>query len=100
MMSDRASRQQLGENMDGFARFLSSQLGRQVTDVTGITGKYDILLKWSEPRPRGPSEDPSPSEELPTLMQAVQALGLKLEAKKGPVDILVIDHMEKTPTEN
>jgi uncharacterized protein (TIGR03435 family) len=100
MMSDRASRQQLGENMDSFARFLSSQLGGQVTDVTGITGKYDILLKWSEGRPRGLSEDPSPSEALPTLIQAVQALGLKLEAKKGPVDILVIDHMEKTPTEN
>ena len=47
---------------------------------------------------RGPAPD---SEPMPTLFAALQSqLGLKLEAKKGPVEIIVVDHVEKTPTEN
>jgi uncharacterized protein (TIGR03435 family) len=113
MMPGRARRQQFGETIDHFAQFLSSSLGRPVTDATGLTGKYDIVLSWATDmgldgrplvRPVGtPSSEgnpPDPSESLPTLIQAVQSLGLKLEPKKGLVDILVIDHIEKTPVEN
>ena len=47
----------------------------------------------------GPAGDNQ--DAAPTLIVAVQEqLGLKLESKKGPVDILVIDHAEKVPTEN
>lgn len=61
-------------------------------DKTGLTGYYDILLKWA---PDETSPDAGPS-----IFAAVQdALGLKLVAGKEPVDVLVIDHVEK-PTEN
>jgi len=49
---------------------------------------------------RGPGTTPD-SEPVPTLFAALQSqLGLKLDAKKGPVEIIVVDHMEKTPSEN
>jgi len=47
------------------------------------------------------SSDLPDARELPGLFGAVQSqLGLKLEAKKGPVDLIVIDHIEKTPADN
>jgi uncharacterized protein (TIGR03435 family) len=76
---------------------LSGQLGRPVNDETGLKGQYDFALFWlsesflaTAGRDRGPD-----------LIAAVQEqLGLKLEEKKGPVELIVIDHVEKTPTEN
>jgi uncharacterized protein (TIGR03435 family) len=51
--------------------------------------------------PRSPSSDLPDARELSDLFGAVQSqLGLKLEAKKGPVELIVIDHIEKTPVEN
>ena len=44
--------------------------------------------------------DNSDTPSAPNIFAAVQTLGLKLEAKKGMVDVLVVDHMEKVPTEN
>jgi uncharacterized protein (TIGR03435 family) len=105
----RARMQEIGETMETFVRFLSGQLSRPVTDSTGLKGKYDILLSWASersgmaaPPPDGGASvnPPEAADLLPTLIHAVQALGLKLEQKKGPVDMLVIDHMEKTPTGN
>jgi uncharacterized protein (TIGR03435 family) len=65
------------------------QLGRQVIDRTGLQGNYDFTLDWSAD-PDGVS-----------LFTAVQEqLGLKLEAEKGSVKVLVVDSMEKAPTEN
>jgi uncharacterized protein (TIGR03435 family) len=67
-----------------------------VIDKTGLTGKYDLSLKW-RPDNQPPSDN---SDELPGLFTALQEqLGLKLESSKGPVDTLVIDHIEM-PTEN
>lgn len=51
----------------------------------------------------GPSESTAPEvgPRGPTLQQALRdQLGLKIESKKGPIDMLVIDHIEKTPSEN
>jgi len=81
---------------------LSGQLAKPVTDSTELKAKYDFVLSWapdSAPRPSGDAaSDPA---ALPTLLAAVQEqLGLKLEPKKGPVAILVIDHIDKLPTEN
>ena len=42
----------------------------------------------------------TPDDGGQTIFAAVQQLGLKLEMKKGPVDVIVIDHVEKVPTEN
>jgi len=91
------------------AENLSHILQETVTDETGIHGNFDIELKWTpDAGPRGMSTAAS-GEALaqtefssgPTLFTALQEqLGLKLEARKVPVPILVIDHLERVPTEN
>ncbi len=77
-----------------FAEMIKGQLQAPVTDSTGLKGKYDFTLSWSW-------EEPANESIGPALIDAVQAqLGLKLERKKGPVQILVVDHADKSPTEN
>jgi uncharacterized protein (TIGR03435 family) len=62
-----------------------------VLDRTGLTGKYDFTLNWSPQTGTTSTTDP-----LPSLFTAVQEqLGLKLEPQRGPVEYLVIDHVEK-----
>ncbi len=81
------------------ADFLSSYVKGNVEDATGLTGLYDLNLSWDFNAGR-PTATPDP-EQGPDLFQAVQEqLGLKLEAHKGPVGILIVDHAERTPTEN
>ena len=64
---------------------------RVVIDRTGLTGKFDIELEWS------PDQTVT---DKPSIFTAVQEqLGLKLEATRGPVDVLVIDHIER-PTQD
>jgi uncharacterized protein (TIGR03435 family) len=95
----------------GLATFLENQIGRPVADATGLTGKYDFKLDFSKdglmgamalagPQPRpGPNDDPN--DTGPIIFSAVQdQLGLKLEEKKLPFDVLVIDRLEKMPVEN
>ncbi len=97
-----------------FATVLSRQLGRTVIDKTGLTGNYDITLEFTPeggggPMPGGPpgggeggstGAPPPPDSTGPSVFTAIQEqLGLKLDATKGPADVLVIDHIEK-PTEN
>jgi uncharacterized protein (TIGR03435 family) len=80
--------------MEQLAVELSGHVGRTVKDATGLEGRYDISLRWV---PERPPEDPSG----PTLFSAIQdQLGLKLDAKKGSVDTLVLDHVERVPAEN
>jgi uncharacterized protein (TIGR03435 family) len=84
----------LRRTMDYLVTYLAAQLYHPVVDATGLTGKYDIALFWDMTG----SSDPDAG---PTLEAALQSqLGLKLESKKGPVDIVVVDHAEKVPTEN
>jgi len=92
------------------ARVLAQQLGRKVVDNTGLTANYDFTLKWTPEEGQGPAfrepeagpgagSTPAP-ETGPSIFTALQEqLGLKLESQKGPVEILVIDHVEK-PSEN
>ena len=69
--------------------------GRTVVDQTGLTGKYDFTLTWSD-QPVG-AED---GADVPSLFTAVQEqLGLKMVAMKVPVEVVVIDHIER-PSEN
>jgi bla regulator protein BlaR1 len=78
--------------------FLSIFAGRPVQDKTGLTGRYDFSLK--KPSPMGSSgAGPDASDPEPTVFSAVEELGLKLEAAKGSVETLVIDHVER-PSEN
>ena len=84
-----------------FVFWLRGELGRPVVDSTGLTGKYDFKLQWvpDESQPNSGGETPPPDSAGPSIFGAVRELGLKLEAIKGPVDVLVIDHVEK-PSEN
>jgi uncharacterized protein (TIGR03435 family) len=102
--------------MQSIAMFLSNQLGRPVTDNTGLSGKFDYVLTFSREGMEGmggpsmivtagpgggPPPPPPPPSDAPTIFAAVQEqLGLKLEQKKGLVDLFVIDHIEKNPVEN
>jgi uncharacterized protein (TIGR03435 family) len=77
--------------------------GRVVADKTGLTGEYDFTLTWT-PEQSAPQTDASSgtSEDVsgPSIFTAIQEqLGLKLQPAKGPVRVLVIDHIER-PSEN
>ena len=84
--------------MDQLAKALSKQeLGRVVLDNTGLTGKYDFTLNFIGEN----SGPPTPDQIGPNIFRALQEqLGLRLESKKGMVDVLTIDHLEKNPTGN
>ena len=77
------------------AAMLTGQCGAEVQDKTGLTGAYNFKLAWhgtfNDLRPEDPSGPQLPS--LPTALQ--DQLGLKLEAAKGPVKVLVIDYIAK-----
>jgi uncharacterized protein (TIGR03435 family) len=74
---------------------LLSRFERQtILDRTGLTGSYDVKLEWALP----PGADGAAGPSIYTALQ--EQLGLKLESRKGPVDVLVVDHAEKTPAEN
>ncbi len=84
-----------------FAAWLRSELGRPVIDSTGLKGKYDFNLQWvpDESQPNSGGEQPPSDSTGPTIFAALQELGFKLKAIKGPVQVLVVEHAEK-PSEN
>jgi uncharacterized protein (TIGR03435 family) len=94
----------LKRSAEGLAALLAAQLGAPVADATGLKGTYEIHLHWSGTGVNvsaTDAPDDTAIEGQPTLLQAVEEqLGLKLVPKKGQIDILVIDHIEKVPTEN
>jgi uncharacterized protein (TIGR03435 family) len=89
-------------SMSAFTRTLSLMLGQPVFDKTGLTGRYDFDVQFlagdSQPvnaltgEPSSPSPPPN-REFLP--LAALQALGFRVESGKQPVEIIVIDHVEK-----
>jgi uncharacterized protein (TIGR03435 family) len=92
---------------------LGSALGRPVVDKTGLTGAYDVMLDFSPEGmglgPKGPGAGGDNPAEAPresndsgsTIFTALQGqLGLKLESRKGPVLLLVVDTVDKMPTRN
>ena len=78
-------------------KFLGDQLGRSVVDKTGLDGVFDFKLEWA-PEGWSPNAMMAPRPSLFTALQ--EQLGFRLEARKGPVEVLVIDRVESTPTEN
>ena len=76
------------------ASILAAQLRAPVVNQTGISGNFDVTLKYAR-------DDSTRDSDQPSIFIALQEqLGLKLEARKGPVDLLVVEHVEKTPTAN
>ena len=128
MMMNNGGKMRLQANkqpVTAIAEMLGNQLGRPVVDQTGLTANYDYTLEFAPedsmhpmgmmPPPSSPDgggggggggggmAGPSNSSDTggPSLMTALpEQLGLKLESKKGPIDLLVIDGLEKVPTEN
>ena len=106
-------------SLDFLVQMLARQLGRPVIDKTGLTGAYDFTLEWTPESGPGlgpgfassgasvPGKEPSrldspaPDEPNgPSIFSAIQEqLGLKLESRKAPTDIIVIESVEK-PSEN
>jgi uncharacterized protein (TIGR03435 family) len=111
-------------NMTRIADTLSSFLDRPVVDMTEVKGDFqfsvDVTMddlrnaaraagvaipSASAPAGGGPDAGRMPADSVSdpsgsTLFQSVQQLGLKLEARKSPIEIVVVDHVEKMPTEN
>jgi uncharacterized protein (TIGR03435 family) len=122
MMPGRARFMAQQQTMKDLADRLTMQMNRPVLDNTSLTAKYDFTLTFSPeglsgPGAMGPLPLPPPppgggrggpdgvflpeGEAPPTLFAALQSqLGLKLDAKKGDVEIIAVDHIEKTATEN
>ena len=90
-----------GSPLSVFAAMLSTRLQRTVVDRTGLTGPWDVLLTYT-PEPSqiaqgalSPGQQPAFDPNGPSIFTAVQEqLGLKLEATRAPVDVLVIDRAE------
>jgi uncharacterized protein (TIGR03435 family) len=84
----------MGHNasMEQLANYLARIVRRPVSDDTGIKGNYDFRIEYAP--------ENSPAVEVPPFFPAIEAVtGLKLKAAKGPVEFLVVDHVEK-PTPN
>jgi len=86
-------------SMSRLALKLADILGAPVSDLTNTSGNFDFSLRWvpDEVQAKATSSDASQGPSLFTALQ--EQLGLKLEARKVPVDVLVIDHAEP-PSEN
>jgi uncharacterized protein (TIGR03435 family) len=107
------------ETVSVLAGILENQLGNPVVDKTGLSGTFDFTLDFSResvqnlalaglpPPPAnaaGPvagAPPPADPGEAPSLFTALQEqLGLKLDRKRGPLDVIVVDRAEKAPREN
>jgi uncharacterized protein (TIGR03435 family) len=126
MMPGRARLFGQQQTIESLTTRLTQQLNRPVLDATGLMGKYDITLTYSTegltgsgplgPLPPPPASPPAGGVAVPVgnagvfvpegdappdIFAAIQSqLGLKRESKKGPVQLIIVDHVEKTPTEN
>jgi uncharacterized protein (TIGR03435 family) len=110
-----------GATMAKLIDALGMQLDRPIVDMTGLKGTYDITLEFAQdpammrakmaamgvamppgPGPEAGGASASADADAPaTIFSALpDQLGLRLEARKGPVELLVIDSADKTPTDN
>jgi uncharacterized protein (TIGR03435 family) len=100
------------ETMQELAAFLSAQMRTPVKDSTNLPGKYDLTISW-DARASGNGlwglgavggttmPEASQFDLGPPLAKALsQQLGLKLEQKKSLLEVMVVDHVEQTPTDN
>lgn len=87
--------------MDGLAENLQARAGldRPIVNMTGLTGVYAVDLHWTPPEP-DPSGGPIPYEDPAILMVVQSKLGLRLEKRTLPFNVLVVDHVEPAPSAN
>jgi uncharacterized protein (TIGR03435 family) len=107
LLPDRGRIQFQRQAMIHVAHFISTQMDRPVLDATGLNGRYALTLSWYRGRPTtaalgtGGVPIASDPQHGPTIFEAIQdQLGLKLQPAKRPVEMIVIDRIEKKPIEN
>jgi uncharacterized protein (TIGR03435 family) len=75
-----------------------------VIDLTGEKGRYQVVLEMSmaelQALSSSGSRDDLPGASLKAAQDGLKKLGLQLEHRKVPIEVLVVDHLEKAPTEN
>lgn len=88
-------------SMAQFADYLAGQSDLPVVDLTELPGKYDVVLYYSTPVPisTNPAEIPA-DNGLDLRSNLREQLGLELQTRKARVDVLVVDHIEQTPSPN
>jgi uncharacterized protein (TIGR03435 family) len=116
MGPDGAHVKAASSTVSGMAELISRFTDRPIVDMTGIQGQYDFdfvlspeslrsapgMMMRGGGGPGGPEHGPAeaPADTGGSIYDAVQKYGLKLEPRKAPMEILVIDRLEKAPTEN
>jgi uncharacterized protein (TIGR03435 family) len=93
-----------GQPMDRLAEVLkapSTGIDRHIRDRTGLAGTFDVVVEWTRSSDAAvPTPNSDPDDAPPPFIEALQRqLGLKLTSTKGPVDVLVIDRIDR-PTED
>ncbi|MBV8728637.1 MAG: TIGR03435 family protein, partial [Acidobacteriia bacterium] len=78
-------------------RLLRSAVDKPIIDQTGLSGEYEIELDFSLDTSPALTDTTPP---LSDLFRAIQQLGLRLEPKRLPMDVIVVDSANKTPSEN
>jgi uncharacterized protein (TIGR03435 family) len=84
------------------ADYLAGELGRPVANQTGLEGLYNFKLEWTRDAPAQPASPDQPASTAtgPSIFTALtEQLGLRLESRRGPVPVYVIEKIEK-PGEN
>jgi uncharacterized protein (TIGR03435 family) len=89
-----------GLSLSQFANGLAGLVGPVVVDRTGLNGNWEFELTFAPEPPRGPlpprAETPAADPGAPSIFTALQEqLGLKIQPTKGPVEVLVIDSIER-----
>jgi uncharacterized protein (TIGR03435 family) len=81
---------------------LLSRFERQlIVDETGLTGVYEVKLDWTPDSISGGLDSSAPPPDRPSLSTALEEqLGLRLEGRRGPLNILVIQEASRTPETN
>jgi len=99
--SDSSGSRYEGSNitMVQLADFLSRQMDLPVIDMTGLKATYNVTLDWvAESKDKANEANTPAGITLPDALQ--EQLGLKLENRKTPIEILIVDHAERVPTED
>ena len=82
--------------MSDLAENLTGRMNQPVIDRTGLTGRYDFVLRWTPDNVQNAAANAGPSRDGTPIVTALQEqLGLKLEAQRAPVEFLIIDRIER-----
>ena len=89
-------------HLEALARALQSELGLPILDKTGSTDSYDFKVHYDQrlSRPDGGDQSADGSNDASIFTALQEQLGLRLELKKDPIEVLVVDSVDKAPSAN